>query len=130
MELQLDFIDVETLDKTTKATVHKTGKLGFTSDAARKLDLDTNTSMQFAVNKEDASDSNFYVIIHKNVQKGALKVNKAGQYFYLNAKNLFDTYKIDYKKESVVFDITPDTINDRLVYVFKRRSKKKENLPY
>lgn len=125
--MKLKFITPDGLDKNLKATAHKSGKLGFTMDAAEKLKLTSERSVSVAVNEDDPSDTNLYVVINETVKEGSFKINKAGQYYYVNTKALFDTLKIDYKNDWVVYDISKETIDGQLIYRFKRRERDKKN---
>jgi hypothetical protein len=125
--MKLKFITPDGLDKNLKATAHKSGKLGFTMDAAEKLKLNAEKSVSVAVNEDDSSDTNLYVVINETVKEGAFKINKAGQYYYVNTKALFDTLKIDYKNDWVVYDISKETIDGQLIYRFKRRERDKKS---
>lgn len=106
--------------------MHRTGKLGFTQDAAKKLKLPTNRSADIGFNEEDQSDKNLYLFVHHDDKKGEFKIIKAGLYYYLNTKVLFDNLKIDYRKEPVSFDISPEEIGGETVYILKRRMKMKK----
>jgi hypothetical protein len=125
--MKLKFITPDGLDKNLKATAHKSGKLGFTMDAAEKLKLTAEKSVSVAVNEDDPSDTNLYVVINETVKEGGFKINKAGQYYYVNTKALFDTLKIDYRNDWVVYDISKETIDGQLIYRFKRRERDKKN---
>lgn len=125
--MKLKFITPDGLDKNLKATAHKSGKLGFTMDAAEKLKLTAEKSVSVAVNEDDPSDTNLYVVINETVKEGAFKINKAGQYYYVNTKALFDTLKIDYKNDWIVYDISKETIEGQLIHRFKRREREKKN---
>jgi len=125
--MKLKFITPDGLDKNLKATAHKSGKLGFTMDAAEKLKLTSEKSVGVAVNEDDPSDTNLYVIINEHVKDDAFKINKAGQYYYVNTKALFDALKIDYKNEWIVYDISKETIEGQLIHRFKRRERDKKN---
>jgi len=46
-----------------------------------------------------------YILLTKESDEEAFKVNSAGNYFYLNTRNLFDDLKIDYKKKKIIYDI-------------------------
>lgn len=126
--MKLKFIHSDALDKNLKASVHKTGKLGFTTEAAQKLSLSIEKTMGVAINEEDSNDKNLYIVIYPGPHAGAFRISKAGAYYYIQAKALFDTLKIDYVKESVVYDISEYELEDAIVYRFKRReNRKKEN---
>ena len=122
--MKLKFFQPEALDRNLRATAHKTGKLGFTIEAAKRLALSNEKSASIAMNEDDPSDLNLYVIINPAKQQGAFSINKAGDYYYINTKALFDTLKIDYVKEYVVYDISDEVIDEQTLYKFKRRLKK------
>jgi hypothetical protein len=124
--MKLKFIHSDGLDKNLKATAHKTGKLGFTIEAAKKMALSADKSLGIAINEDEPSDKNLYVIVHPGTPSGAFKISKAGEYYYIQAKALFVSLKIDYIKESAVYDIYEDIIEDSRIFVFKRREKSKK----
>lgn len=119
--MKLKWIDASKLDKNMKATVHKTGKLGFTREAAEKLELEGSDSLSIAVNEDDKSDHDLYVRVNLIDEDGAFKVSKAGEYFYINTKAFFDEQRIPYAKENVVYDILKETIDGVELYRFRRR---------
>ena len=122
--MKLKFIDPSSLDKNLKATIHRSGKLGFTIEAAKKLKLTETKSASIAINEDDPNDKNIYVVVHETIEGSAFKINKAGDYFYVNTKALFDDMKIDYINHSVVYDISSEVIDGHDVYKFKRRMPK------
>lgn len=124
--MKIKFFNPGNLDKNLKATVHKTGKLGFTIDAAKKMQLSVEKSAAIGINEDDESDKSLYVVIYPNKREGAFNISKAGQYYYINTKALFDSLKIDYIKEYVVYDISEEVINDHKLFQFKRREKFKK----
>jgi hypothetical protein len=124
--MKLKFFNPENLDKNLKATVHKTGKLGFTIEAAKKLQLSAEKSIGIAENEEDVTDKNLYVVIYPDKQRSAFNINKAGNYFYVNTKALFDNLKIDYVSNIITYDIIEESLNGEKIYKFKRRDKSKK----
>ena len=124
--MKLKFFKLADLDKNLKATVHRTGKMGFTFDAAKKLNLATMKSANIGANDEDHTDKNLYLVLYADEKQGDFKVIKAGKYFYINTKVLFDNLKIDYINETVSFDITQQEIEGQKVFAFKRRIKTKK----
>ena len=123
--MKLKFLPPDALEKNLKATAHKTGKLGFTVDAATKLDLSVDKTASIAINEDDPGDNSLYVIIHPIKKEHTYKISKAGDYYYINAKALFDNLKIDYANDWVVYDISTEDIDNQLVFKFKRRERKK-----
>lgn len=124
--MKLKFLTPDSLDKNLKATAHKTGKLGFTVDAANKLELSIEKSASIAINEDDHLDRSLYVVIHPIKQENAYKISKAGEYYYINTKALFDNLKVDYVNDWVVYDISIETIDNQKIYKFKRREKIKK----
>jgi hypothetical protein len=119
--MKLKFIDLSTLDRNLKATIHSSGKIGFTKNAADKLNLGESKSARIAVNDEDSKDTNLYVVISDDGVEGAFKIAKAGEYFYINTKALFDSMEMDYTKYNYVYDIVKMNIEGQGVWKFKRR---------
>lgn len=124
--MKIKFFNPDSLDRNLKATVHKSGKLGFTVDAAKKLKLETNKSAAIGTNEDDPSDESLYVVIYNEVRSDAFRIAKAGQYYYINLKALFDALKINYKGESVVYDISEEHIENNTVFKFSRRKNTKK----
>lgn len=127
--MKIKFFDPNTLDRNLKATIHKSGKLGFTVDAANKMELKPNISVAVGMNEEDESDKALYFKFFPHQEPGAFNVAKAGNYFYVNLKSLFDTLKINYKGPSVIYDITEEEIGGEKIFkLTPRNNVKKERL--
>lgn len=124
--MNIKFFKVSELDKNLKVTIHRSGKMGFTSDAASKLKLAINRSADIGVNADDPNDKNLYMILHEGDKEGQFRVVKAGEYFYINTKVLFDNLRIDYSGETVAYDITIQDQDEKAIYVLKRRIKNKK----
>lgn len=123
--MKLKVINASLLDRNIKATIHKSGKLGFTMNAAQKLSLSTNKSISIATNEAIQSDKNLYATLSTELSDDGFRINKAGDYYYLSTKELFDHLKIDYEKETIQYDIvdTGELIDGKSIWKFKRRSK-------
>jgi len=125
------------LDKNIKATVHKTGKLGFTSDAAIKLRLSEIKNADFGENSEPVSesvgvpDTFLYMILYDREVSDSFKVSLAGDYYYVNTKILFDNLRIDYTKGDIIYDIEevpmPNSMQGRGLYKLKQRTAKSKS---
>lgn len=125
--MKIKFFNPNSLDRNLKATVHKSGKLGFTVDAANKMGLKSNKSAAVGMNEEDPSDNSLYIIIYDEQSEAAFKVAKAGEYYYLNLKSLFDTLKINYKAQSVIYDISEEQIDGQKIFKLARRENSKKD---
>ena len=126
MEIELESYNPEQLDKNQKVTIHKTGKMGFTMDAARKLNLAEMKSANIAYNKSNSNDTSLYLLIYQDINEGKFRVSKAGLYYYINTKILFDNLKIDYSNGNITYDMSEEIINNKHVYKLKRREQKEK----
>lgn len=120
------FYKPENLDRNLKATVHKTGKLGFTSEAAKKMGLSDEKSIRIARNEADETDENLYIIVNERKEEGSFSVNKAGEYYYINTKALFDAFNWDYENDRISFEISVSEYEGRDLFVFKTKRKAKK----
>jgi len=109
-----------------KATIHKSGKLGFSQAAIEKLKLDQNTYLMIGTNKTNSKDNSIYMVIANKDNEMAIKVNKAGQYFYLNTKDFFNELGIDYKRKTVIFDIIEISEGNEKIYKLIPREKERK----
>lgn len=104
-----------------KATVQKSGKLGFTDTTAKYLRLANTEAIQFAA--DDQEEDTLYLINGKHESdENTFKVCKAGKYFYINAKHLFDELGLDYETCTIIFDLKRESkYGDIEVYKMKKR---------
>jgi len=124
MKLKLKFIKSQDIDKNVKCSVHKTGKLGFSSSAIDKLQLTTDKTIAIAVNEDDKEDENLYVMINENSENDGFKISKAGDYYYVNTKALFDNIGVDYRNKKIIYDIVDfEYEGDKYYKLIKREVK-------
>lgn len=104
-----------------KATIHKSGKLGFTDVTAKELGFDSNpvSYVKFAIDDDDPSV--LYLINVADADEDAFKVNKAGGYFYVNTKLMFDSLGVDYSKNTVMYDMVKVADDEKGVYRMTKR---------
>lgn len=103
-----------------KATVHKTGKLGFTEATAKYLGLKSGTKIQFATDSSD--DSCFYLINRPSSSDDLFEVKGSGAYFSVNIKSLLDKRGVDYTNQTVIYDMErEDKYPDIEIYKLKER---------
>ena len=61
-------------------------------------------------------------MIIKNFDDGeSLKIHKAGQYYYVNTKPLFDSLNIDYKNNKIIYDVEDFEYSNIKMHKFVRR---------
>jgi hypothetical protein len=125
--MKLKFIKAEETERNAKATVHTTGKLGFSKDAIEYLGINEGNSIQFAQNTEDDNDVNLYARVYSGIQEGAFRISKAGDYFYVNTKNMLDALGVDYKSTKIIYDLVKGEYEGEQIVKMLRREIKKKN---
>ncbi len=125
--LKLKIHNAKELDRNAKCTVHTSGKLGFSEGGMRRMALTPESYVVIASNEEDSSDDNLYAWVEPNDQNGGFKVCKAGDYFYLNIKALFDELKVDYRNKEIVtiYDIIGDKYEGMSIFKLQKRTQKR-----
>ena len=129
----ISLLDIEQYSVKLKATIQQTGRLGFTAETAKALGLTPQMHVQFA--RDDEGDRALYMVLREEEVGNSFRVMKAGQYFYLPTKQMFDAFGEDYINKVVMFDLTPiaslDTQFGGKVYKMVRReldrNKQKES---
>lgn len=119
----LDLIQFEDPNKNNaviKASIHKTGKLGFSSGAQEFMNIDEDTFFKIGFNDKDETDQNIYLVPCEE-GKESFKASKAGSYYYINLKHVFDKRGIEYKKGSNIYDIKKQNSNSIDYYILTKR---------
>ena len=109
-----------------KLTVHRNGNMGFSNPAIEKMQIDEKSYVKIATNAEDLRDNNLYLILSDENDENSLKVNKAGNYYYLNTKSFFNEKNIDYKKKKLIYDVVEINYEGKTIYkLIKREIERK-----
>ncbi len=113
-----NIVNSKKFDGNTKACIQKSGRLGFTREAATLLKLDVERRM--LVSAMDNGDL-AVVIVDADDERG-FKIQAASGYFYVKMKNYFDSQEIDYVDKRVTYSIsmTMEEFNGSTVFKFKR----------
>ncbi len=129
--MRLNFHKPQSSRLPSKATIHRSGKLGFSSEAEKMLGLSTEKSLKIATNADDPEDDNLYVMVLQTIENDSFGLKKAGQYYYINGKQLFEDIKVDFKKDKVIYDIEEFALDGQTLFMFKKRivKAKKNNMP-
>jgi len=111
MQMKFSFFNASEFEQRLKCTIHKTGKLGFSEAAIKKLVIGEKRGVMIGKNEEDESDTNLYMVFMDTDDDRCFRLNKAGGYYYVNTKPLFDKLNLDYQNTTIIFDIveTPET---------------------
>lgn len=110
-----------------KLTVHRNGNMGFSNPAIERMKIDEKSYVKIATNSEDPKDNSLYLVISNEEDENSLKVNKAGNYYYLNTKSLFNEMNIDYKKKKLIYDVVEIKYDGETLYkLIKREIERKK----
>lgn len=118
----IEFEDPNKGNGVIKASIHKTGKLGFSSGGQEFLNLNEKSCFKVGFNPEDV---NVIYLVPVENDDSAFKVSKAGNYYYINLKHVFDKRGILYKNKTVIYDIKKEITNDNIYYVLTKRNREK-----
>jgi alpha-amylase/alpha-mannosidase (GH57 family) len=125
--MNLKFIKANEISSKAKATIHKSGKLGFSNEATNYLKIKEGMYIMFAQNEDDSKDLNLYAILSEETKEEAFRISKAGEYFYVNTKGMFDSIEVDYSKKTIIYDIVKIEIDGNTIIKFNRREINKKN---
>lgn len=110
-----------------KLTVHRSGNMGFSKPAIERMHIDETNYVKLATNAQDTKDNNLYLLITNKEDENSLKVNKAGDYYYLNTKSFFNEMNIDYKKKKLIYDVVEVNYEGETIYkLIKREIERKK----
>ncbi len=118
--LELNFFTSSDKYGVVKATVHRTGKLGFSSGATKYMKLDEK---EYFLIGTSGNDNSLYLVPTNNVDDNSFKLVKAGEYYYIFIKTVLLDLKLDYKNESIIYDISEEEYNEKKIFKLTRRKK-------
>lgn len=124
--MKINFIKASDFEGNLKCTIHKTGKLGFSEAAIKKIDLENKRYIRIGINEEEKNSKDLFMVVQEEPDEYCFKTNKAGDYYYANTKALFDMLEVDYYKNSVMFDIIEIEDMGNKYYKLKRREKERK----
>ena len=105
--------DAKELTQKLKATVQRTGKLGFTAETLEALHIKQGTHIRIADDTE--SKRVLWLGVLQAPADNAFPVNKAGDYYYVNTTKLFEKIGLDFKKKNCMFDMSRVPENDEAI---------------
>ncbi len=107
-----------------KATPHRTGKTGFSGEAITYLGIKEGMYLRVASNEDDPNDENLYGALSAEQGDDGLRICKAGRYYYVNTRGLYDQIGFDYAAGKYTFDISKIKIGDEEYIKFTKRPLK------
>lgn len=119
----ISFIKTSDFNVKLKATIHSSGRLGFTAGTAISLRLSDKTYIKFA--KDDEDENELFLVIFDQPDEDTFKVIKSGKYYYLPTTAMFQSFGYDFKKFNIMFDLVRmkdyDSIVNGVVYKLNKR---------
>lgn len=112
-------VEATRLSRKAKASVHRTGRLGFSRSAAKMLGLEANKTVLIF---EGEGRDLFLVVVDGHDDRGFF-IHGIGSYWYAATKLLYDQAGIDYVSNVIDYEISelPDKFEGRPVYCMKYR---------
>ena len=110
-----------------KATVQRTGRLGFSAGAIKLLNINTDSLFKIGKKKLEGNETEtqtLYLIPVEVEDEHTFKAVKAGVYYYLKIKRLLNQLNIDFRNENVIFDIDEVNENGKCFYKLHRKKKR------
>jgi hypothetical protein len=109
-----------------KATVHKSGKLGFTRAANKVLGFENCKFFRIGRKREPDGNEFLVMVPAKEGDDLAFQISKAGEYYYVRLRRLLKQMGVDYEneKEATTFDIFEEYEEDTKYFVLVKRKKK------
>lgn len=104
----------------SKLTVQRTGKLGISKGAEELMGLKPGCFAKIGTKE----DEELILMIVEEDDSYSFKISKAGEYYYINARNLLNDMGIDYRsKDTIIFDLFKTETKN--VYKMEKRVIKK-----
>lgn len=111
-----------------KATIQRSGRLGFTEETARYMNLADEKFAKFA--QDDESGTLYLIIIDKR-NEDSFDIRSSSGYYFVPAKMMFDSLGMDYEQNVIMFDLVrkpslDETLEGQVFLMKTRISKRKE----
>lgn len=125
----INFIKTSDFNVKLKATIHSSGRLGFTADTANNLALSDEVFVKFA--RDDENENELFMVIVTECDEDAFKVVRSGKYYYLATTAMFQSFGYDFKKYNIMFDMVrmkdyDEIVNGKVYKLNKRVLMRKE----
>ena len=123
----LEFFEPEEKYGNTKATVHQSGKLGFTAGAAKLINFESSRFYKIGRRKDgnQAGMEIIYLVPVPEKDDLTFQAYKAGEYWYLKTKRLLSQLGIDYrsKTQNISYDVEEVKDGEKRYFKLIRRLK-------
>lgn len=124
--MPISIISAKQFATKLKVTIQASGRLGFTEETAKSLDLPSGKYAKFA---QDDEKKVLYLIIIDEVNEDAFPIKVSSGYYYVPAKQMFDLLGFNYENGNIMFDLIRQlALDDDLqgqVFLMKQRTNKR-----
>jgi hypothetical protein len=128
--MNIKFFKPKEFSTNLKCTINRSGKLGFSKAAIETLGIAEGKYVKIGINENDENDendNNLYMVVTDNDDGESFKINKAGEYYYLNTRYLFDELMEDYRNKKIIFDLLKIDYEGKFIYKLNRREIDRKN---
>lgn len=125
--MEFNFFNAKELNiDRLKCTIHKSGKLGFNDSARQRLNIVEGMRILIG-NSRNENDANLYMKVTSEDDETGFRVNKNGDYYNINTKNLFDNLHVDYvnPEKTIMFYLQEMDVNGEKIYRMKMKERTK-----
>lgn len=100
--MAIQIISAKRFATKLKATIQRSGRLGFTEETAKYMNLAEGKFAKFA---QDDESGILYLIITNKRNEDSFDIRSSSGYYFVPAKMMFDSLGVDYEKNVVMFDL-------------------------
>ncbi len=125
--MKLKFITPAMQQPVYRASVHMTGRIGFSIQTAKRFGIGIDKSMGLAINDDDPEDASIYGLLYEKDKSDAYRIIKGGDYHSVNAKVFFDTIGIDYSNGDISYNVSEVDIDGTKALKFSPRLVEKKS---
>ena len=112
---------------TIRATIHRSGKLGFSRDAEKVMGLSPERGVLIFVDDETIGD--LYLQIVEMPNEDAYTLSVGGGYYFARTTDFFDLIGVDYADGQTRYSVRMVEIDGEKMYRLQRRATKKAKEP-
>ncbi len=120
-------LSAQQFNRSLKVTIQQTGRMNFTDETAKFLNLSSEKGVKFFTEEEPEQ---LFMAITDAPDKDSFDIRKSGAYYYVATQLLFDELGVDYKTYTVIYDLTRcDTYDEEAggqCYKMNKRTIKKK----
>lgn len=129
--MELEFFKPKENLGSNKITVHKSGKLGFSKGAAKLMGIEDNRFCKIAKSPNAEGNEELFMLTCKEKDDYTYGISKAGDYFYVKAKQLLGEIDVDYRNtnKTIIYDVEKKNINGDVVFRLVKRVLYKRKKP-